>query len=556
MAVPCPASLVVATEQRGVLRAAKTGSQPWFRLLGPLLLLSSLSFIPRLGAAVPPNSASPATPADALFSGAHVPEIRITVSERDLDQLRTKPRTDVPARIRSSDGFTSKATLHIKGRRGSVRPVNDKPSFTLEFKGTPGSPRFQGLRKIHLNNSVEDASYLNEWLGALLFQQTGLAVPRVCHATVLLNDRPLGLFVLKEGITDEYLERLLGDPKAVVYEPDAGHDVGEALARHPRRIPQDWPSHNMLAEALQTPDLSLRLDRVAHWMDPDAFLHFMAMEVLLGHRDGYSMARNNFRICYSARTGQFLFLPQGMDQLLGTPELTWKPDMAGLTARALLEIPEILPRYRARLTTLVTNEISLPETLKALNARSNTIQSSLKAEERPAFRTALEQLRQNLSRRLTSLRDQLQASDTATLSLQEGGTLPDQWKAQDIPDGGAMERVMLPDRRQTLHIKAGPRTSASWRLRLALPAGRYEWVADVKTSGVNPLPFGDRHGAGLRIAATPFSGEHSLRGDNNWTTLRVAFTHEGREQITLICELRARSGDAWFALDSFRLKKL
>lgn len=537
-------------------RADQTGSLTWFQLLGWLLLLSALGFPTRLGAAVAPAVDGPSTDSDRLFAGTRIPEIRITVTERALDELRTKPRTDVPARIRSSGGFESKASLHIKGRRGSVRPVDDKPSFTLDFKGATGSPLFQGLRKIHLNNSVEDASYLNEWLGAFLFQRTGLAVPRVCHATVLLNDRPLGLFVLKEGITEDYLERLLGDSKAVVYEPDAGHDVGESLAMHPRRIPQDWPSHTVLAEALQTPDLSLRLDRVALWMDPNAFLHFMAMEVFLGHRDGYSMARNNFRLCYSSRTRRFLFLPQGMDQLLGTPELTWKPDMAGLAARALLEVPSILPRYRARLLSLVTNEISVPAILQALDARSQVIQSSLNAEERPAFRTALEQLKQNLSRRLVSLRDQLQASDIASLALQEDGKLPDQWKAYDIPDLGLAERVTLPDRRQTLHIKAGPRTSASWRLLLALPAGRYEWVADVRTANVNPLPFGDRHGAGLRIAGTALSSEQTLRGDNNWKSLRVAFTHDGREEITLICELRAGGGDAWFALDSFRLKKL
>lgn len=556
MPVPCPASHVVATEQRGVHRVGRTASLPWLQLLGPLLVLAALGFTPGLKAAAPPAVASPSMAADRLFVGTQIPEIRITIAERDLEQLRSKPRTDVPARVRSSDAFDAKATLHIKGRRGSVRPVDDKPSLTIDFKGTPGSPRFEGLRKIHLNNSVEDGSYLNEWLGALLFQRTGLAVPRVCHAKVLLNNRPLGLFVLKEGITDDYLERLLRDPKAVVYEPDVGHDVGETLAMHPRRIPQDWPSHNVLAEALQTSDLSLRLERVARWMDPDAFLHFMAMEVLLGHRDGYSMARNNYRLCYSSRTRQFLFLPQGMDQLFGTPELTWKPDMAGLAARALLEIPGIVPRYRTRLLALVTNEISVPEILKALEARSHTLQAALNAEERPAFRAAVEQLKQNLSRRVASLQDQMRASETAALSVQEGGMLQDHWKAQDTPEGGALGRVTLPKRGQTLHIQAGPRTSASWRLRLSLPPGRYEWVGDVKTTGVNPLPFGDRHGAGLRIAGTAFSSERSLTGDNDWTTLRVAFSHEAQEELELICELRGRSGDAWFALDSFRLKKL
>jgi hypothetical protein len=61
------------------------------------------------------------------------------------------------------------------------------------------------LRKIHLNNSVEDPTYLREQLGGELFRAAD-AVPRVGHALVVLDGRSR-LYVLKEGFTEELLAR-------------------------------------------------------------------------------------------------------------------------------------------------------------------------------------------------------------------------------------------------------------------------------------------------------------------------------------------------------------
>ena len=125
-----------------------------------------------------------------------------------------------------------KVGLHIKGRVGSFRPIDDKPALTLSFdKFTPGQ-RFYGLRKVYLNNSVEDPTYLNEALGSELFRAAGVPAPRVGLAKVELNGRPLGLYVLKEGFAEEFLALYFRDPKGNLYDNDTGHDVDERLAKH------------------------------------------------------------------------------------------------------------------------------------------------------------------------------------------------------------------------------------------------------------------------------------------------------------------------------------
>lgn len=103
------------------------------------------------------------------------------------------------ATVRAGDVVYPDVGLHLKGRNGSFRPLNDKPSLTLKFDKFKADQRFHGLKKIHLNNAAQDPSYLCEIICGELFRQAGVPATRGTHARVKLNGRDLGLYVLKEG---------------------------------------------------------------------------------------------------------------------------------------------------------------------------------------------------------------------------------------------------------------------------------------------------------------------------------------------------------------------
>ena len=524
---------------------SRESSRPW----RPLTLLLALGLN-----LMHPAAARAAAGVD-LFESVEVSEIQLMVSTLDMERLRSKPRSDVPARVRCNSSYVGRASLHVKGRRGSLRTLDEKPSLTLSFEGTASSPRFHGLLKFHLNNSVEDPSYLNEWVGSEVFRAAGQPAPRVAHARVTLNGRSLGLFVLKEGMTEDFLRRTFDDPNCVVYEPGIGHDLDEQLDSRPRRLPQGWPTPALLAQALQESSVSKRLELTERWMDVDKFMTFMALEVITGHRDGYCLARNNFRLCYAPRTKQFSFVPQGMDVLFGTPDLVWKPEMAGLAARSLMKVPALEVRYRNRFIELLSSMGSMTPLLEGLDRQRAKLEDSVQREEREAFQEASRRLQGNLVKRRESLQSQL-AADQATLPAFSGGTMElRDWTPRNPPDGGSLGRVEAHQREITLHIQAGPKTSASWRTQLRLPPGHYEFTAEVRTSGVRPLPFGERQGAGLRLAGREERSAISLSGDVDWTRLTVEFNWDGQGVADLLCELRASSGDAWFDLSSLRLRQ-
>src|SRR5262249_9442130 len=191
----------------------------------------------------------------------------------------------------------SNVAVHLKGSVGSFRPVDDKPSWTLDFCRFNPSQHFHGLRRIHLNNSVEDPSYCNEVLGSELFRSAGVPTPRVTRALVTLNGRRLGFYVLKEGFTEDFLGCYFTHPSGSLYEPDDGHDINQHLKRNSIQAPgNDRTALRALADIVRDAENLHRWERLDKVVAVDEFVSFMASEVMLGHRDGYCLARNNFRV--------------------------------------------------------------------------------------------------------------------------------------------------------------------------------------------------------------------------------------------------------------------
>ena len=452
--------------------------------------------------------------------------------------------------------FTDVA-LHLKGSVGSFRDVDDKPDLTLDFNRFDFQQRFHGLRRIHLNNSVEDPSYCNEMLGSELFRAAGIPAPRVTHAIVLLNNRRLGLYVLKEGFTEDFLGCYFKRVGGNLYEPGEGHDVNERLKRNSVLAPK----HNRagleaLAEAALEADLTNRWLRLRQTLDIKEFVDFMAMEVMVGHRDGYCLARNNYRVYEDVDSGKIMFFPHGMDQLFGNPNATWLPRMAGLVAKAVMEIPEGRRLYHATFPVMTTN-IFHARTLQEQIAQTVTrLRPVLTESEFASLANAADRRKERIQQRQFFLQRQLAEPEPAIVVFTNGVASLTRWSKVDAPEPSLMDQAQSPGQMAALHIMARVASGASWRTSVLLSRGQYRFEGLVKVAGVKPLPYGRYQGAGLRVAGS-FRESDNLIGDSDWRRLNAEFVvTEETQEVELVCELRASSGQAWFGLDSLRLVKL
>jgi len=493
-------------------------------------------------------------PGAELFTNGAVHQIRLEISRDDLRTLRQSPRRSVGATVRAGGQVYRAVAVHLKGATGSFRPVDDKPSLTLNFDRFTRGQRFCGLRRVHLNNSVEDPSYLNEQFGAELFRAAGVPAPRVAHARVWLNGRPLGLYVLKEGFTEEFLGGYFERTDGSLYSPDWGHDVDQPMRLSSGRSSgPGQPDLKALAEATAEPDADRRWERLAKVLDMDRFLSFMALEVMLCHRDGYCLARNNFRLYHDADTGKFVFLPHGMDQLLGKADFPWKPHVAGVIARAIMDTPEGRGRYTDRFTTLFTNLFKVELLTSRVDEWLRQLRPQLSGREYKQLAHEAAAVQDRIVQRRANLKWQLSQPELAPLQFSGGVARPAEWVKVDEPQGGGMDRGKSPDGRPALRIVAGRATTASWRAKVLLPRGRYRFEGRGMVAGVKPLPFGQHQGAGLRVSGRTRSAG-GLTGDSAWRPLSIEFRVQApTEEVELICELRASAGQFWVELDSLRL---
>ncbi len=509
------------------------------------------------------RAAETSAPENDLFRAGLIPHLRIELDAAAADSLRKNPREFVSATVTEGSSVYPQVAVHLKGSVGSFRPFDDKPALTFDFSRFQNGRKFHGLRRIHLNNSVEDPSYINEKLGSEFFQAAGVPAPRVTRALVELNGGAPRLYVLKEGFTEDFLARHFHNISGELYEPGMGHDVNEKLERNSVESPFDKNRSALknLSAAAQETDSAQRWRKLEAALDTRQFLTFMAAEVMLGHRDGYCINRNNFRVYHDLDGGKIIFFPQGMDQLLGTADLPWQPNWAGLVAQAVMSTPEGEHGYAAVFGLLLTNEFKVEKLTNRVDELVQELRPVLDDDEFGKVKAAAVVVKERIEKRKLSLIAQLNRPALKPLEFTANSAHPEAWEIAERPAQGNIDQTKFVDQtkfdgREALHISTRVESLASWRTTVLLPRGRYRFEDRVRVAGVEPLASGTRSGARLRVGGSARETA-SLTGDSAWQTLAADFeVGQPLAKVELICELRARAGEVWFDLPALRVLRI
>ena len=258
----------------------------WWLALG-LAILS--------GEAAPGKAKAGGGASDAFFASGLIPQIHIEVDSTNMNRLRRNGRAYARATIREGDRVWEEVGIHLKGAAGSNRALDSgEPALTLNFDKFRDRQKFHGLDKLHLNNSVQDSSYLCEAVCSQLFLEAGVPTARTTHARVWLNGREQGhgLYVLKEGYDKGFLLRHFESDQGNLYDGGFIREVTDDLEL--KSAGSDVAKRadlKALAAAAQESDPALRLDRLQKILDVDRFLSFLAMEDITWHWDGYMMKK-------------------------------------------------------------------------------------------------------------------------------------------------------------------------------------------------------------------------------------------------------------------------
>ena len=336
--------------------------------------------------------------ASDLFPGTNLVTISISIPEDGMNTLRsyrwnpqdpsTVGRPYAFASVTAEGVLFTNVTVHLKGSFGSFRPVDSFPALSLNFDRFSPGQDFHGLHKISLNNSVQDPTCLHEKLCRELFEAAGVPVPRADHALVLLNGRKLGLYVVTEGFGKHFVKRYFKKANGNLYDAGYLHDIDhpEAFRVDFGNDPDGLRTLRRLFSATRQINPHQRFKDLEQVLDIDRFVSMMAMEVILCHWDSYSMNRNNYWIYFDPGHKKLVFMPHGMDQVLGIDrpnlDLPLLPQMTGKVSRALISTPEGRRRFLSRLDHLFVGLFQPEE----LCGRLHQIDANMAAELQPPQR--------------------------------------------------------------------------------------------------------------------------------------------------------------------------
>ena len=357
----------------------------------------------RLAAAAEPVPPSP--PGAELFACTSVLAFCVDIGEEGTESLRQQPRESVKATLRYGGAVFPDVAVHIKGSQGSVQSIDDRPALTVSFNKHFPTRRFRGLRKIHFNNEAEDPTFLTDVLCTELFRGAGVPAARAGYATLQLNGRPLGLYVLKEGLTREFLAQHFKQTGGNLYDGGFQIDVNRSLELLQGPGPEGQPKLRALVAAAREPDISDRWSRLARVLDTERFARSLAMQTLTWNWDGYAMARNNYRIYHDPETDRLVFIPHGLDQMFWEPEGPIYPRMRGLVAAAFVGTTEGDRLYRDRLTELHTKLFQVDRLTRRVHALAALIKPF-----HPDVDVHAARLNGLIAGRIQSVAEQLQAT--------------------------------------------------------------------------------------------------------------------------------------------------
>jgi spore coat protein CotH len=257
-------------------------------------------------------------PSDEIFDDQRVPRFDLELGSEAWAALTREPGEYVRANLRYGAELVRDVGVRIKGE-ASLRTLDQKAAFKIKFDEFVAGQSFRGLKRLTLNNMMEDPSFVAERLSYHFFRLAGLPAPRCNSALVYVNGVHFGLYSNVESEDKVFLRRWFTSDQGNLYEEGQVDFVPGAADQFDLETNEKLDDRTDLVALIDavtkaTPDTLLAdLEPV---LDVQQFLHFSAAEAAVNQWDGYAYTLfypNNFRLYHDPSSRKFVFLPWGMD---------------------------------------------------------------------------------------------------------------------------------------------------------------------------------------------------------------------------------------------------
>ena len=232
-----------------------------------------------------------------------------------------------PANIKITLAGKKAVTINNVGLRlkGQASRYDPKFPMKVKFDAFVKGQNFLGLKRMTLNNMVQDPSFVHEATAYKLYRAAGVPAPRTGYSKVSVEGFYMGLYLNIESIDKVFAKRWYKST-GHIYSGPYNCDV----------IPNNTCYTASTGDAVRTDlnnagDASL-LHGAAWWTainnvaDMNRVIRLMATDIFMSNWDGYSDAVQNNHFAHFDQDSKLTIIPWGLDQTFTTDpnaNLTW-----------------------------------------------------------------------------------------------------------------------------------------------------------------------------------------------------------------------------------------
>lgn len=321
-----------------------------------------------------------------------VPGARFEIFRMPQD-LAEKTWCPLPSEVGKNNKVFSTADFNIS-LRGDKSKGTPKGSYLVKFENE--KERFLDLNRLHFVAMFNDLSQMREALSQTLLSFMRVPAPRNSYIRFCLDDVYRGLYMNIEEVDERFSAEVLGQPKfSAIYEgrdgtePDAGQLAprGGTISAEEKFSGKGYSKISGASDArfqdleqlitridenLKVASDQPRSETLSELFDIDSFIHWMAVNQLIGGWDNYYFNAKNYFLLNSGSVTKpyFHWVAIDLDNTFGlsftqqdwskTNIFEWESVKGGNhklpLVRLVLTRPEWKKKYISTLTALVTQK--------------------------------------------------------------------------------------------------------------------------------------------------------------------------------------------------------
>lgn len=269
-----------------------------------------------------------------IFDESYVHEIRINFDDPDYWNSLTNNYDNfypnipyILADVNIDGNSLDSIGVRLKGYSSYFFNTSIKKSIKLDFNEFVAGRKYDGLKKLNLNNGTGDPAIQRDAICFDLMRKSGVAAPRTSYAKIFLNDTYWGLYVLIEQIDKVFLTDQFGSKDGHLFKNMGNSDLKwegadstiyqEVFDLKTGQDPNAWNSFINFVDVLNnTSDQDFK-EEIEKVFDVNRYLKTLTVDVAMNNWDSYIQHGRNFYIYENPITKRFQWIPWDYNLAMG-----------------------------------------------------------------------------------------------------------------------------------------------------------------------------------------------------------------------------------------------